>query len=158
MDITFKTDSGMFNYRVCAVILHDNKLLAMKNERTPYFFLPGGRVKLHEEAQSAILRELREELGIAAKIIRPLWLKQGFFVEYVTGVRFHEICFYFLIDISETDLMARGDSFVISEGGKNNLFQWLSIDSLETEYLYPLFIKVKIHELPENFTILAEYE
>lgn len=31
MDITFKTEQGIFNYRVCAIITHNNKLLAMKD-------------------------------------------------------------------------------------------------------------------------------
>lgn len=29
MDITFKTSEGKFNYRVCAVIINDDKILAM---------------------------------------------------------------------------------------------------------------------------------
>lgn len=158
MDITFRTDGGIFNYRVCALIIHNGKLLAMKNRKTPYYFLPGGRVKLHEEANNAILRELKEELGITAKIIRPLWLNQGFFTEDITADQFHELCIYYLIDISQTDLMNQGDTFVISEGNNSNNFYWLPIESLKDEYLYPLFIKEKIHELPEVFTILAEYE
>ena len=62
MDITFKTNGGRFNYRVCAVILHGEKILAMKEPRTPYYYLPGGRVNLHEQAEQAVLREVKEEL------------------------------------------------------------------------------------------------
>jgi len=46
----------------------------MKNKNTPYYFLPGGRVNLHEAADAAIKRELKEELGIDADVVRPLWL------------------------------------------------------------------------------------
>ena len=81
MDITFCTEQGRFNYRVCAIIINDDKLLAMHDERSPYYYLPGGRVKLHETAEEAIIRELQEELRINAKIIRPLWLNQSFFTE-----------------------------------------------------------------------------
>jgi len=31
MDCTFKTEEGKFNYRVGAIIIHDNKLLMVKN-------------------------------------------------------------------------------------------------------------------------------
>ena len=158
MDITFKTPDGIFNYRVCAVILHEGKLLAMKNGSTSYFYLPGGRVQLHESAQHAVLREVREELGVNAKIIRPLWLNQGFFTEDVTHDTFHELCVYFLMDISETDLFSRGNSFTAQEGATIHSFFWLPVDSLKDEYLYPLFIKDKIHDLPQTFTILTEYE
>ena len=43
MDITFHTGEGRFNYRVCAIFLHQNKVLAMRDERSPYYYLPGGR-------------------------------------------------------------------------------------------------------------------
>ena len=65
MDITFKTDSGIFNYRVCAMILHDGKILAMQDDRSPYYYLPGGRVAMGESAEDAVLREVQEELGIS---------------------------------------------------------------------------------------------
>ena len=78
MDLTFKTQQGTFNYRVCAVITNDNKILAMKNDKTPYYFLPGGRVELHESAEDAIVREIKEELCVDAEIVKPLWLCQSF--------------------------------------------------------------------------------
>ena len=101
MDISFKTEEGIFNYRVCAVIVHEGKILAMHDERSPYYYLPGGRVELHETAENAVLREVREELEIEAEILRPLWLNQGFFVEDVNHRKYHEICLYFLVDISD---------------------------------------------------------
>lgn len=63
MDISFKTDNEKFNHRVCAMIISDGKILAMHNERTPYYYLPGGRVKIGEAAENAVIREIREELG-----------------------------------------------------------------------------------------------
>ena len=158
MDITFQTDSRIFNYRVCAVILYNDKILAMKNAKTPYCFLPGGRVRLHEAAENAIRRELREELNIEPNVLRPLWLNQGFFTEDVTGKRFHEICLYYLVDISGTGLLEKGDCFTMMESGKENFFQWIPLSRLDTEYLYPLFIKKRIHDLPEHLTVLTEYE
>lgn len=79
MDISFEAGNEKFNYRVCAVILNDGKILAMQDERSPYFYLPGGRVKLGETAEVAVVREIKEELNITARIVRPLWLNQSFF-------------------------------------------------------------------------------
>ena len=101
---------------------------------------------------------MQEELGIQATILRPLWLNQGFFTEDVTKARFHELCIYYLIDISQTDLLSRGERFLRTEGDKRYLYEWIPLDRLQEEYLYPLFIKNKIHDLPEHLTILAEYE
>jgi ADP-ribose pyrophosphatase YjhB (NUDIX family) len=108
MDITFETEAGRFNYRVCAVLLDGERILAMHDERSPYFYLPGGRVRMGERAEDAVLREVREELGIEARILRPLWLSQSFFNEDVAHVEYHELCLYFLVDASATDLLTRG--------------------------------------------------
>lgn len=60
-----------------------------------------------EKPRTAVLRELREELGIEARIERPLWVNQAFFTEQVSRKRYHELCFYYLIDFSKTDLLAQ---------------------------------------------------
>ena len=78
-DLTFRLRSGRFNLRVGAVILHEGRLLAMQDENAPYFYLPGGRIRLHETAEDALLRELREELAMDARILRPLWAHENFF-------------------------------------------------------------------------------
>ena len=158
MDISFRIENEKFNYRVCAVILNEGKILAMHDERAPYFYLPGGRVKLGETAEEAVLREVREELRITAQIDRPLWLNQGFFKEDVDGLQYHEICIYFLMDISDTDLLSKGEKFFLSEGKHRHTFEWLQRERLQDEYFYPIFIKKEIFHLPEVFTIRAEYE
>ncbi len=158
MDLTFKTVEGIFNYRTCAVILYNNKLLAMKDDRSPYYYLPGGRVNLHETAETALLRELQEELHISAKILRPLWLNQSFFTEDVTGEKFHELCLYFLVDVRDTDLLTRGESFVSREGKRAHTFTWLDTCTLKDEYFYPIFLKTEINHLPAELTLRAEYQ
>ena len=158
MDISYKTESGKFNYRVCAIIISDGKILAMHDERSPYFYLPGGRVKMGETSEDAVIREVREELGIIAKIARPLWLNQAFFTEDVDHLRYHELCIYFLMDISETDLLERGNEFTVNEGKKTHIFEWLDFDQLKEEYFYPLFLKKEIFNLPNEFTIRTEIE
>ena len=157
MDLTFRTGEGIFNVRVAAIIVFGNKLLTLKNDLTPYYFLPGGRVKLDERAESAIKRELKEELDVDAKIIRPLWLVESFFYEDTTKEKFHELCIYFLVDASNTDLIGI-NKFVGKETKHHEVFEWLDISTLKDQYLYPLFIKEKIHNLPEHLEILTEYE
>ncbi len=158
MDISFKTEQGRFNYRVCAIIINENKLLAMHDENSPYYYLPGGRVALHETAENAVLREVNEELNIDAKIIRPLWINQGFFTEDVTGEQFHELCIYFLLDVSKTNLFERGNKFRGAEQHHIHDFEWLPFEQLKNEYLYPLFIKEQIYNLPQNLILHAEFE
>jgi len=158
VDITFNVGSGKFNYRVCAVIISGEKILAMHDERSPYFYLPGGRVKYGETAEEAVMREVKEELNIAAKIIRPLWLNQSFFTEDVDKTDYHELCLYFLIDVSDTDLELRGERFVLTERSHIHTFEWLSFDRLKDEYFYPIFLKEEIHNIPKTLTLRTEYE
>ena len=158
MDISFKLENQKFNYRVCAMIISENRILAMHDERSPYFYLPGGRVKMGETAEQAVVREIREELGVTLIIARPLWLNQAFFTEDVDGIRYHELCIYFLMDISNTDLSERGSSFIRTEGKHTHAFEWLEFDRLRDEYFYPIFLKKEIFNLPKAFTIRTELE
>ena len=158
MDISFKSGNEKFNYRVCAMMIFDGKILAMHDERSPYYYLPGGRVEIGETAENAVIREIQEELGITPKIIRPLWLNQAFFTEDVDNLHYHELCIYFLMDITDTDLLARGEKFTANEGHRTHIFEWLEFDRLKNEYFYPLFLKRDIFNLPNAFTIRTEIE
>lgn len=158
MDISFKWDNEKFNYRVCAMIISNNRILAMHDERSPYFYLPGGRVTMGETAEQAVIREVQEELGITPKIIRPVWLNQAFFTEAVDKLRYHELCIYFLMDVSETDLLKNSDTFTSLEGNHTHIFEWLEFGRLKDEYFYPLFLKKEIFNIPSEFTIRTEIE
>ena len=77
------------------------------NTQKPYYSLPGGRVMMGETAEQAVIREVQEELGISLKISRPLWLDQAFFMKNVDGLKYHELCIYFLMDILDTNLLKK---------------------------------------------------
>ena len=157
-DLSFVTKEGKLNIRACAVFLHDGKILAMRDERSPYYYLPGGRIKMGETAEEAVLRETYEELGIQAKIERALWLNQAFFTEDVDGLRYHELCFYFLMDAADTDLLSRGTAFPGTEKNHRHVFSWLPFEKLKDTYFYPAFLKTEITRLPEAFTLRTETE
>ena len=62
------------------------------------------------------------------------------------------------MDISKTDILSRGDKFVLSENGMEHRFEWLPFERIENEYFYPTFLKKDIYNLPENFEIRTEIE
>ncbi len=158
MDISYQIEDQKFNYRVAGVLLYGGKILTMQDERSPYYYLPGGRVKLGETAEQAILREVREELGIEVKIDRPLWLNQSFFVEDVDHLHYHELCLYFLLDFTGTDLLGHGMKFRGAETHHRQVFEWLDFSCLKDAYFYPLFLKEKIFCLPQSLELLTTYE
>ena len=158
MDVVLTNGNEKFNYRVCAIMINNGKILTMKDDRSPYYYLPGGRVKIGETVEQAVIREIREELNITAEIERPLWLNQAFFTEDVDNLNYHELCIYFLMDFSKTDLLSRGEKFTSNEGRRTHIFQWLEFDRLKDEYFYPLFLKKEIFDLPKEFSIRTEIE
>ena len=158
MDISYTEGNRKFNYRGCAVIVNDDKILAMHDERSPYYYLPGGRVKMGETAEETVVREVREELDIEPLIDRPLWLVQGFFKEDVDHLDYHEICLYYLVDVSKTGLYEKGEKFTLYEGSHVHEFTWLPFDSLKDEYFYPLFLKTAVFDLPDHLTVRVERE
>ncbi len=154
MDISFRVNGEKFNYRVCGILVSDGKILAMKDERSPCYYLPGGRVALGETAEQAVCRELREELAVEARIVRPLWLHQSFFTEDVDHLRYHELCLYFLTEA----LSARAQAFDGAEAGHRHRFEWLPFERLKDEHFCPLFLKDEIFRLPASLTLLTTYE
>lgn len=107
MDCTFNTTEGKFNLRVGAVITDGTRVLVGKDSRVDFYTVVGGRVKFGETAETAVLREIREELGVSAEIDRLYSINEKFFT--LDGIRYHELEFLFLIkpfDISRIDYSA----------------------------------------------------
>lgn len=85
MDLTLKTEEGLFNHRVAAVIVHNNMLLAQKAVHSNEYYLPGGRITYGESSESAIIREMKEELGVTVTDYRSLWINECFFMDSGTN-------------------------------------------------------------------------
>lgn len=101
IDCAFRTEEGRFYYCVRAIIIRNGKLLVMRDENSPHYYLCGGKVGMGETAEEAVLREVKEELGVDAQIERALWFDQNFFTEKVKNERYHELGLYFLLRIKE---------------------------------------------------------
>ena len=148
MDITFKTPAGRFNYRVAGLLIHEGKLLIMQDENQPYYYVPGGRVMLHERSEEALKREISEELNIEVNVKRMLWINENFFEEATLNERFHEICFFYLLELKDKELLENGDEFIVNEDGKIHTYYWKHVDELQDINVFPLFLKEKITNLP----------
>ncbi len=70
----------MFLYRVYAIIIFNNKILEMRDERSHYY-LPGDRVQMGETAERAVIREVEEELNIT-----PLAQTCSLYSEYFSAL------------------------------------------------------------------------
>jgi 8-oxo-dGTP pyrophosphatase MutT (NUDIX family) len=146
-DLTFVTDQGRFNYRVAAVILMGERVLVMSEPGLPYYYLPGGRVGLHEPSEVALRRELREELNEEIAFAQLLWINEQFFVEEVSQEKFHELCLYYRVELQpESSLFAQSE-FEICENGKWHSFKWVAPDELEITNVYPKFLAKELKQV-----------
>ncbi|MDQ0228969.1 NUDIX hydrolase [Metabacillus malikii] len=145
MDATFHLEKAVFNYRVAAVIIENGHVLLHRQVHDKHWALPGGRVKVLEDSQTAIKRELVEELGIESNSERLLWITENFFT--YAGKPFHEIGFYYHINSSNEEVEFRTEIFNGFEG-EHLQYKWMPIRELHTIKLYPQFLTTELNELP----------
>lgn len=83
---------------VGAVILRDNRILLLLRKKAPEagcWTIPGGKVEFGETVEEAILREVKEEIGVEGKIIAPLGVTNHILKEEKT----HYVSPRFLVEI-----------------------------------------------------------
>lgn len=159
-DITFPLGEGIFNFRVGAIVIKENHVLFCKNITPSYYYTIGGRVKFGEPAEHAIIREIEEELGLQMKFNQLLYITQNFFKldkrdgEY-GGNFFHEVCFYYLITVSDKDEIS---NFKFKDDGLNNFFAWLPIDKLDRFDIRPIFLKTELLNITNTPKIFTLYQ
>ena len=68
--ISFDAGPWRFSLRAAAIIRHGDLVLLHRVGNDPFWALPGGRVEAGETAETAIRREMREELGSEIRIER----------------------------------------------------------------------------------------
>lgn len=154
-DIKFDTPEGHFNFRVAGVFLYHGRLLAMKEENIDHYYLPGGRVRMHETMEEALLREMREELGVGVRVIRPLWLCESFFE--LGGEPVHELALYYLAELDWDKLPFQEREFVCADtDGDEHIFRWLSEDEVRSVRIYPVPLQEGWPQLPETFTLYSD--
>ncbi len=54
----------MSRQRATAIIIQDKKILLVRDELASFFSMPGGMIETGEDQQSALAREVEEEIGV----------------------------------------------------------------------------------------------
>lgn len=141
MDCTFKTDDGKFNFRVGAIITNGRMVLLARNpnEKREFYYSVGGRVKVGETLENAVLRELMEETGINCEIKKMAAVHENFFIDD-NGIKFHEISFFFLIKPNE-ELLKIENGHLTKDGPNSEYLEWIDLDNLNGRTIYPEFYK-----------------
>lgn len=142
MDIGINSEEGKFKFRVCGILEHDGKYLAVKMNNNNFFCLPGGHVELGEDTETAVQREMREELGYEVKIKKLVSINQNFFIG-VDGRQFHEIGYYYIVNaVNEKNINA--SDYTREELDKGKIqhleFRWFTKEELKDIDFRPKYI------------------
>ena len=144
-DLSIKMQSGRFNYRVGAIIQHENHLLMAKNAGDNFYYTIGGRVKFGESVEDTILRETYEETGLPLEIDRLAFFHENFFTYTSTQEQFHELCLFFLM--KPCDGLSQIRQSFNEDYGEVSI-HWLPINNLHEYELFPQFFKTAQLDMP----------
>jgi len=137
--ISFDAGSHRFHLRAVAIVLRGDDVLLHRAEGDDFWALPGGRVESGEEATTAVVRELHEELGL---VIHPgplVLLVENFFV--YGGLKHHEVGLYFTAEAQAgSRVLTDPGPYRGVEGARELIFAWFPRSALGDVDLRPSFL------------------
>lgn len=132
-----------FQVRAAAVVVHEGHVLLHRMAGDQFWALPGGRVEAGEDAQSAVLREMQEELQVTARCDGLLYLVENFFEH--AGQPNHELGMYFRVHLPpQSPLFDQQRSHAGEEGDKQLEFRWFALPQLAHTALHPAFLRTAL--------------
>jgi ADP-ribose pyrophosphatase YjhB (NUDIX family) len=155
--LTFAADGVRFIYRTVGVTVRDGHVLLHRAEADNFWALPGGRCEAWETAAEGLAREMDEELGVAVRVERLLWVVESFFVDGTE--RLHALGLYLLMTLPATFPAPRaGTPIKGREGVLSLVFQWWPLDGLDRLDLRPPFLRRHLPVLPATTVHIVEWE
>ena len=94
-DFRTKVGNTVFGVRATALILQNGKLLVTKGKDKYYTI--GGAIQVNERTEEAVVREVKEELGVKAEARQLAFVVENRFEQ--EGVYYHNIEFHYLVDL-----------------------------------------------------------
>ncbi len=145
--VMFSNGEITFMYRVGGIAVHEERLLVEHDVKHDFCFVPGGRVEYGENAVQALSRELEEELGGSVQIGRLVIVADNLFE--LDGIRYQEAGLYFLMEFpSGHPIVGREGRFEAAE--PNLVYEWVPLDELEEEKLFPRFLRELALNIPQT--------
>lgn len=144
-DILFKTENGVFSYRVAGICVLEGRVLLQTTKEDDFYAFPGGHVAFGETNAETLIREFREEIGVEISVGKLQWVVENFFPWGSKPC--HQICNYFLVDIVGASIPAEG----VFRARENHLeFHWVPIEKVGELEVYPANAKELLTRLDEG--------
>ncbi|HEL2263748.1 TPA: NUDIX hydrolase [Streptococcus suis] len=136
MDFRTRVDNQIFGVRATALIIKDGKIFLTKDYKGRYYTI-GGAVEVNEVAADAVVREVKEELGIDSRVNQLAFVVENQFTHEDRD--FHNIEFHFIMEpIGEMPKE-------MIEGKLKQTCEWIALDNLVNLDVVPAFLA---QELP----------
>ena len=135
-DFRTKIENTVFGVRATALIVEDGKLLVVEDEDG--FYTIGGAIQVGERTEEAVIREVKEELGVKAQARQLAFVVENRFEQ--AGVHFHNIEFHYLVDLLEDAPLT------MQEDERQLPCRWIALNQLHTVPLKPGFLKTVLPE------------
>ena len=135
-DFRTKVGNTVFGVRATALIVEEGKLLVVEDEDG--FYTIGGAIQVGERTEEAVIREVKEELGVKAQARQLAFVVENRFEQ--AGVHFHNIEFHYFVDLLERAPLT------MQEDAKQLPCRWIALNQLHTVPLKPGFLKTVLPE------------
>lgn len=135
-DFRTKVGNTVFGVRATALIVEEGKLLVVEDEDG--FYTIGGAIQVGERTEEAVIREVKEELGVKAQAGQLAFVVENRFEQ--AGVHFHNIEFHYLVDLLEDAPLT------MQEDERQLPCRWIALNQLHTVPMKPGFLKIVLPE------------
>ena len=138
-DLLFKTENGVFSYRVAGICVREDRvLLQTTTGEDRSFAFPGGHVAFGDTNAQTLMREFKEEIGADISVGELKWVAEVFFSWGEKTC--HQICLYYMVDILNPEIPGEGIFLGEEhmEGRNFDLeFRWVPLEKAAELNLYP---------------------
>ncbi|WP_029186032.1 NUDIX hydrolase [Streptococcus suis] len=131
MDFRTKIDNQVFGIRATALLIKDGKIFLTKDAKGRYYTI-GGAIAVNETAQDAVVREVKEELGVDSCVNQLAFVVENQFTH--KDIDFHNVEFHFIVE--PTGEMPKE----MIEDNLEQVCEWIELDKLVNLDVVPSFL------------------
>lgn len=137
-DLSTMIGDVKLNIRVGVILEYNKKILIEKNKEFDYCVLPGGRIHTLESTEEALIREVKEELGIdiSEKNLKIFSIIENFFEK--DNKNYHEL--YYLYKIEQDNDYNIKDGFENIDNNDSD-FYWYTREKFKENNILPSILK-----------------